>query len=190
VTADQALAELLSGNLRYIGQQPHMAHRTAERRAEIAPGQHPIAVVVCCSDSRVPPEVVFDQGLGDLFVVRQAGGTVGGLALGSIVYGVTHLRAPLVVVLGHSRCGAITAVVDGREATGHLGKVLAAIRPSVEQARALGGDLVETAVRAHTQRTVALLRDNTELAALEQTRTLKITGAHYDLVTGLVTLVP
>ncbi|MCY3023993.1 MAG: carbonic anhydrase [Planctomycetota bacterium] len=190
MTAEQALSELLSGNLRFIGGQYADGRRNAARRVEVAAGQHPCAVVLGCSDSRVPPEVVFDQGLGDLFVVRQAGHTVGGLAMGSIIYAVEHLHVPLIVVLGHSKCGAIAAAAEGHNVTGSHRKVIEALKPSVDQARAHGGDLLDAAVRVHIQRTVALLKADAVLGPLEKGGMLKITGARYDLETGVVTLVP
>src|SRR3954471_10120329 len=115
VDADQALHQLMAGNKRFVA--GHLRTRDEPpRRVELANGQKPVAVIVSCSDSRVPPELVFDQDLGDIFVVRTAGQVVGDLELGSIEYAVEHLGTRLIVVLGHARCGAVMAAVNGGEA--------------------------------------------------------------------------
>ena len=114
-----------------------------ERRKELVEGQHPFAIILCCSDSRVPPEVIFDQGLGDLFIVRTAGNVFDNIALGSIEYAVEHLEVPLLVVLGHGQCGAVTATVEGGHAPGHISNVVEAIQPAVVKAYDLGTGIVE-----------------------------------------------
>ena len=109
---DAALARLLEGNARYVESRAARPDQTPERRAEVATVQHPFALVLGCADSRVPPEIVFDQGLGDLFVIRVAGNVLDDQVLASIEYGVEHLHIPLVIVLGHERCGAVVATID------------------------------------------------------------------------------
>lgn len=118
------LAMLLEGNQRFQHGQSLHPHLTHERIEEIAKSQHPVAVVISCSDSRVPPELVFDQGLGDLFVVRTAGNTLSELELGSVEYAVEHLHVGLIVVMGHEQCGAIKAVVEGSKEEGDLAVLL------------------------------------------------------------------
>ena len=119
ITGAEAMQKLLEGNARFVsGNVSHQDQYVLERRSELISSQHPFAIVVGCSDSRVPPEAVFDQGLGDIFVVRTAGQVLDNASLGSIEYAVEHLGVPLVVVLGHDSCGAVTAAVKGGEAPG------------------------------------------------------------------------
>ena len=139
VNPEKALAALIEGNRRYQAQHVTHPHQNAARRAELAAGQHPIAAVLSCADSRVPPEIVFDQGLGDLFVVRVAGNITDDVVLGSLEYAVEHLGVPLVVVLGHYKCGAIQAAVEGGTPHDHVASLVAALKPSVEAVRPEGG---------------------------------------------------
>ncbi len=132
---DQALQTLLDGNKRFAaGRQLH-PNQGKERRDEVAKGQKPFAIIVGCSDSRIPPEILFDQGIGDLFIIRLAGNIVDDMALGSIEYAADHLGSRLVVVLGHSKCGAVTATAQGGEAHGHIGSIVKAIAPAVDRAK-------------------------------------------------------
>ena len=157
-TPDQALERLLAGNQRYVAARQKYPDQTAARRAELSGGQHPFAIVLGCADSRVPPEVIFDQGLGDLFVVRVAGNVVDDVVLGSIEYAAAHLHTSLVVVLGHSKCGAVGATIAGGELEGHLPDLAAAIQPAVDQARSLPGDLLDNAVVANATMVAEQLR--------------------------------
>ena len=179
-----ALAE---GNRRYVASKATHPHQTDARRTEVATGQNPIAVIVSCSDSRVPPEVVFDQGLGDLFVIRVAGNTLDDLCLGSIEYAVEHLHVPLVVVLGHERCGAVSAAVAGGDAPGHIHAVVEALRPAVEKVKDQPGDKVDNVVRENVREVVESLRTSEPFLA-KAVREGKVTlvGARYDLDTGVV----
>jgi carbonic anhydrase len=122
-TADAALKLLKDGNARFV-EGKIAAKDIAPRRAQLAKGQHPFAIILTCADSRVPPELVFDQGLGDLFVLRVAGNITDPFILGSIEYGVEHLHAPLIVVLGHENCGAVAAALTKVEFRGNLGKLI------------------------------------------------------------------
>lgn len=153
-------------------------------------GQNPVAVILGCSDSRVPPEIIFDQGLGDLFVVRLAGNILSRVALGSIEYAAAHLETSLVMVLGHSQCGAITAAAEGKPLEGNLPLVAAAIQPALEVARAEPGDLVTNAAKANS-RLVAeqLMRSGPVLLGRINAGKLKIVGAYYDLETGAVQII-
>jgi carbonic anhydrase len=160
---------------------------SATRREDLAKGQHPFAVVVGCADSRVAPEIVFDQGLGDLFVVRVAGQVLSDPDLASIEYAVEHLGARTVVVLGHERCGAVKAVVEGGELHGHLPSFVPAIAPAVARARAEGGDVLDRAVRANVERLVAeLTRCEPILAENAYFGHVQFVGARYDLDSGEV----
>jgi carbonic anhydrase len=187
VTADQAWQRLDDGNRRFASGHGNAVANYSSRRAEVAKGQQPFAVIVSCSDSRVGPEVVFDQGLGDLFVVRTAGHVVDDEALGSIEYAVEHLGSPLIVVLGHSRCGAVSAAVEGGTPEGHIGAVTSAIRPAVEQTRGMPGDAVDNAVRANVRDVVQQLQGSGPiLSEFVHENKLKVVGARYDLDTGRV----
>lgn len=191
VTPDEALQELMAGNRRFVDGLPASRHGVAHRRAELATGQKPFAVLVCCSDSRVGPEVVFDQGLGDIFVIRTAGEVVDDIGLASIEYAVEHLGTPLVVVLGHERCGAVTAALAGGEAPGHIGALLKAIQPAVGESKGEPGDPVDNAVRAQVRDVVRQLRSAVPiLSELVHEGKVKVVGARYDLDTGAVEVVP
>jgi len=148
-----------------------------------------VAVILGCADSRVPPEVIFDQGLGDLFVVRVAGNVVDDIVLGSIEYAAAHLHTPLIVVLGHFRCGAVGATVAGGELEGHLPGLAAAIQPAVDRVKGLPGDLVDHAVRANARMVADQLESSAPvLAELVEAGRLKIVATCYDLDTGAVEL--
>jgi carbonic anhydrase len=191
VSPDQALKRLMRGNARFVS--GHLAHagpeEIAEARGAVAKGQNPFAIIVGCSDSRVGPEIVFDQGVGDLFVVRTAGEVVDAAALGSIEYAVEHLGSPLIVVLGHERCGAVSAAVAGAKEPGHIAVVLRAIEPAVKQTKGKPGDPVENAVRAQALDVARQLQTAEPiLAERVQSGKLKIVAARYDLDTGKVEL--
>jgi carbonic anhydrase len=192
LTPDQALVLLKKGNRRFVSDSAECLKNLQARRVEIAGGQTPVAAVVACSDSRVPPELLFGRGLGELFVIRDAGNTVDTVGLGSIQYAVEHLGVPLVVVLGHRRCGAVQAAVavvqENATFPGSIGQMVEPIVPAVLQARSQEGDLVENAVRENVRRTVTRLRTSTEpilLKPLHEAR-LRIVGARYDLDDGNV----
>ena len=186
-TMDRSLERLLEGNRRCLECGPHHPRQDAGRRAEVAAGQHPFAVIVGCSDSRIPPEVVFDKGLGDLFVVRLAGNVVDDMALGSVEYAVEHLGTRLVVVLGHARCGAVTAAVNHGDAPGHVHSIVKAILPAIEKARGMPGDLVDNAIRVN----VAMVADRIRacepiLAPMARGGEIRVVEAYYDVTTGKV----
>ena len=187
LSAEQALRNLKDGNKRYVESIMDHPRQTAQRRTGIAKSQHPFAMILSCSDSRVPPEVIFDQGLGDLFVVRTAGNIADDIALGSLEYGAEHLGVKLIVVLGHERCGAVDATVKGGAAPGHIATLVEAIRPAVEQSKANPGDPVHNAVRANVKRVVSQL-ESSEPVLSERVRqgTLRIVAARYDLDSGAV----
>jgi len=195
LTPDQSLAKLKGGNVVFLADKPRNSPMDSDRRMEIARGQIPFAVLVGCSDSRVSPELLFDTGLGELFIVRNAGNTVDTVALGSIQYGVAVLGVPLIVVLGHERCGAVEAAlaVVQKNATfpGSIGTMIEPIVPAALTAASSGGlkgdDLLDAAVRENVRRIVNRLRTS-EPVLLEPLRAgkLKIVGARYDLDDGKV----
>ncbi|HVM60396.1 MAG TPA: carbonic anhydrase [Verrucomicrobiae bacterium] len=187
ITADDALARLKAGNERFVAGNLSHPNATPDRRADVARGQAPFAIIVGCSDSRVGPEVVFDQGLGDIFVVRTAGNVVDDVALGSIEYAADHLGAPVILVLGHTRCGAVAAAVAGGEAPGHIGSIVEKIEPAVRETKGMPGDPVDNAVRANVRRVVLHLRGASPiLSKLAKAGKLKVVGACYNLDSGRV----
>src|SRR5262245_48102105 len=187
VTADEALKLLSEGNERFVSGHPRSRAGDVARRAELAQSQAPFAVVVCCSDSRVAPELVFDQGLGDLFVVRTAGEVLGDPGVGSIEYAVEHLHAPLVVVVGHERCGAGSAAAAGGVAPGHVASIVKALQPAVQASRGQPGDAVDNAVKENVRELVEQLRTSEPiLSEFAHAGKLAIVGAYYDLDTGKV----
>jgi carbonic anhydrase len=199
ITAADALRRLQDGNRRFVaGEHGHDAMTHEARRLEFVDGQAPIAVVLGCADSRVPVEIVFDQGLGDLFVIRVAGNIVAPSQIGSVEFAAERFGTPLVVVLGHTRCGAIQATLDAlRQPAGlpsqNLGSIVNRIRPSIEGllTTALRDDreaLAREAVRANVRVSVEALRHGSALIErLTERGALRILGAEYALETGVVT---
>lgn len=192
LTPDQALARLKAGNDLYLTDSPVRAVEGRLRRLALARTQEPFAVLVSCSDSRVPPELLFGRGLGELFIVRNAGNTVDTVALGSIEYAVSQLGVPLVVVMGHERCGAVdaavSAVTKGVRYPGSIGRMIEPIIPAVLTAQGRPGDLLDNAVRQNVSAVVGRLRTASEPMLLDPLKagTLKIVGARYDLDDGKV----
>ena len=190
LNADQSLKRLLDGNQRYVTGAVTRPDQSMERRQELVKGQKPFAIILCCSDSRVPPEIVFDQGLGDLFIVRTAGNVFDNIALGSLEYAAEHLKVPLLVVLGHAKCGAVSATVQGGHAPGHIFSVVEAISPAVEKAKEQQGDTLNNAVRINASMIAERLRSSEPIIAERVKKgELKIVAARYDLETGAVELI-
>lgn len=191
ITPDSALAELKTGNKHHVAHRYQHPHETLDRQRQLVSGQHPHAEILSCSDSRVPPEIVFDQGLGDLFIVRVAGNVASDTELGSLEYGAEHLHVPLIVVLGHESCGAVTAAVQGGPPEGHIGSLVDLIKPAVEKTRGMSGDPVSNAVRMNVELVVKQLRTSTPiLSELVAHGKIKIVGAVYSVETGAVTWLP
>ncbi|MEV6811916.1 carbonic anhydrase [Micromonospora sp. NPDC051296] len=187
----RALAELTAGNRRFVTGVLRHPHQDAGRRAAVAAEQHPFAVIVGCSDSRLAAEIIFDRGLGDLFVVRTAGHTVGPEVLGSVEYAVAVLRTPLVVVLGHDSCGAVQAARDavatGTRPPGHLRAVVDAVVPSLRRAQDAGVDELDRIVDIHIAQTVeAMLASSEALAAEVAAGRCAVVGMSYRLAAGEV----
>ncbi len=187
MTGQEVWEKLLDGNARFAKNKMMHPHETPEYRTTLSTGQHPHAVILSCSDSRVPPEIVFDEGLGDLFIIRVAGNIVSDDVLGSIEYGAEHLHIPLLVVMGHESCGAVTAASKGYEEDDHIKILLKEIEPAVEKAREKKGNLVENAIAENVKYVVDKLKHSGPvLSKLYEEGKLKIIGARYDLDTGLV----
>lgn len=180
--AVEPLDRLIQGNERYVNSATVCHEDWSAKRMALVQNQKPFAVIVACSDSRVPPEIVFDQTLGELFIVRVAGNIVDHFAIGSIEYGVSVLGANLVVVLGHSNCGAVDAALKGMKFDNHIQEVLDDIQPSIKE-----GDSLEKAIKANVGTVVNLLRTSKPtLVEKVQKGTLSVVGGYYDLATGKV----
>ncbi len=148
---EMALQRLLAGNRRFAQHNPDYPHQSQQRVQEVAQAQHPFAVILSCADSRVPAEIIFDQGIGDIFDVRIAGNIATPEAIGSLEYAVALLETPLLMVLGHERCGAVTAAVQNKPLPGDIGSFVKAILPAVDQVKAQPGDMVENVVTANVR---------------------------------------
>jgi carbonic anhydrase len=188
--AQEALKRLRLGNRRFADGQLQHPCLSPARRAELAEGQHPFATIFGCVDSRVPPELVFDCGLGELFVVRTAGHVLDSASLGSIQFGVAELGIPLILVLGHGRCGAIKATIElvekQEQAPGRIASLVEGLAPALDLAKAQAGDLVDNCVRANTELSVGALRQAPLLAEALAAGSLQVVGGRYDLGSGLV----
>lgn len=189
--AKRSLERLMQGNLRFVADLTSKVHRDGERRVEIAKGQHPIAIVVCCSDSRVPPEQVFDVGLGDIFVIRVAGNVLDAIGLGSIEYAAAHLQVPLVVILGHERCGAVTAAISGDTAPGHVLAITDMIQRHLAGSRPVAGDTLDQAICLNAQKVAEQVATSAPiLKELVATGKLGVVAMRYDLDDGVVKVLP
>lgn len=186
---EAALQKLLDGNQRFVQHQPLYPDQSASRVQEVSQAQHPFATVLSCADSRVPVELVFDQGVGDIFDVRVAGNIATPETVGSIEYAVALLGTPVLMVLGHERCGAVTAAVDNKPLPGDIGSFVKAILPALERVKTAPGDLVDNAVTANVEYQIEQLKRSPLIGERLEAGTLKIVGGRYDLDTGRVTLV-
>jgi carbonic anhydrase len=189
---EEALARLVAGNKRFAEGTPRHPDQTVVHREDLSSGQKPFAAVFSCVDSRVPPELVFDQGLGDLFVIRSAGHVLDRAILGSLQYGVAELEIPLLVVMGHENCGAVNATVEavekGSGPTGtDIDALIAAIKPAVLEAEAVeADDLLDAAISANVLAVAANLAKRPILKAAVIAGDLRIVGARYDLDDGTI----
>ncbi|GIF71548.1 carbonic anhydrase [Asanoa siamensis] len=192
-TPAAALAHVLAGNARFRAGRSRHPHQTLADVRRLAAGQDPFVVVLGCADSRVAPEVLFDQGLGDVFDNRVAGNVVDAAVTGSIEYAVAEFASPLIVVLGHERCGAVVATVEsiehGTTPPGSIGALVDAIRPAVEPVLHHPGDTIENAVRANVRYQVGrLVAGSAIIRDAVAARALRVVGARYDLETAAVTV--
>ena len=184
ITPDEALNRLKAGNERFSNSKESTAKPIAARRAETAKEQHPFAIIVACADSRTAPEIVFDQNIGDLFVIRTAGGLVDDYALGSIEYAVEHLGTRLIMVLGHERCGAVTAALAAGSAPGHINSLVRDIQPAVAASKGKEGDALTNAIHENDAKVAAKIRKEAELG--EHAAEVRVVEGYYDLDTGKV----
>lgn len=190
ITSDAALQKLMDGNRRYIQQKRTFPDQARSRIVELAKGQHPFAIVLCCSDSRVVPEILFDQGLGDLFDIRVAGNVLDDAIIGTMEYAVAELGTPLVMILGHEGCGAVKAALDGKPVPGKIGSLVAAIKPAVDSIKSQPGNAWDNAVKANVKMNVNKLKQSSSIIAQAvKAGKLKVVGGRYDLDTGTVEMV-
>ncbi len=186
--SDVSLQKLMEGNERFIKEEPIHPNQTKWHRVQYSEKQEPFAVVVCCSDSRVSPEIIFDRGLGDTFVVRVAGNVVGALGMESVRFAVDNLKAPLIMVLGHQNCGAIKAALEGGGASRDIPEIAKIIDPSIDKAKKMSGDNLEHAIQLNAVGVKKKLEEDAFLKGFIDSGKLKIVSAYYDFDTGKVTL--
>lgn len=181
-----AMEQLIAGNQRYMQERLEHPNRSKEARICAASGQNPFAIIMGCSDSRVSPEIIFDQGIGDLFVVRVAGNVVGPLELDSIEFSAQYLKSSIIMVLGHESCGAIQAVINGL--TQDIEAVASLITPSLEKARNMPGSLIENTVKHNVLSVVDQLKKSPTLSKLIEAGQIDVVGGYYHFQTGGVDL--
>ncbi|MFN6567754.1 carbonic anhydrase [Dendronalium sp. ChiSLP03b] len=192
VNSNQALKYLLDGNQRFLHQRPKYPHQSLRHLQLVAKAQYPFAAILGCADSRVPAEIVFDRGLGDLFVVRVAGNVASDMAIGSLEYATAVLGTQLIVVLGHRRCGAVAEAIKNAPLPGRIGYVVESIKPALAKVNLTigAGDRNDDAVIANIQYQAEKLQQNSMiLAQLLHAGKLKIVGACYDIDTGKVSII-
>ena len=192
---DTSLQKLMDGNKRYAdGKLANKDVGSTKRQELSSKGQKPFAIVVTCSDSRVPPEILFDQGLGDIFVIRVAGNVVDPIALGSIEYGAEHLNSPLLFILGHTKCGAVTATLEATgKPEGNIGAIVKKIMPAAQTAKKKGGTkdvMLETAIHENVKNVyLDVMKNSKIIPELVHEGKLKIVGGEYDITTGKVAMI-
>lgn len=185
-TPDTALKNLVEGNQRFYQDKSLHPDRTGERRLELTAHQAPFATIVGCSDSRVAPEILFDQGIGDLFIVRVAGNVVGPIELDSIEYSVIYLHSSLIMVLGHENCGAVKAVVDGT--TKDIEAVAELIQPAAQATQKEKKDRLEKTIKLNAKMVADQLQKSPVLSKMIAEKKLSVVGGYYDFHTGKVEL--
>lgn len=186
-TADEVLQILIDGNKRFVTEKMLHQNHSKSRRDELKDGQQPIATILTCSDSRVPPVDIFDQGLGDLFVVRVAGNIAGDHALGSIEYGVAHLHTPLVIIMGHGSCGAIAAVASGATLEGHIATLTPTIQAALKNVKETEKDRINLAAKELAKQVAERVATSEPVIAdLVHSGKTRVIPAYYDFETGKV----
>lgn len=188
-TPEEALEELMKGNERFINDKVTNKNRSLSRIQEVAKGQNPFAILLSCADSRVPVEILFDQGFGDVFVVRNAGNIATPEEIGSIEFGSLVLGAKVIVVLGHGSCGAVKASVEGKPVPGKIQSVLDSINPALANLKPEEKKDLPTAIKANVKYQVETLKKSPVINQLIEENKLKVAGGYYDLKTAKVSLV-
>lgn len=188
--AEQALAKLLAGNEKYLSGSITPNVGDSLRKDLAVNGQHPYAIVITCSDSRVPAELIFDSSIGDIFVIRTAGNVVSDFEIGSVEYGAEHLGSPLVLVLGHTNCGAVTAATEDGEAGGKIQSIVDEISPSVKKAKDAGaGDVLSTAIEFNVMNSVNKILSSDIIKELKEEGKVDVIGGVYDISKGTITII-
>jgi len=187
---DAALQMLIDGNQRFVNRMRQNPNQDFTRITAVAQSQTPFAAILGCADSRFPSEIIFDQGFGDLFVCRVAGNVATSEEIGSLEFGTLVLGAKVLMVIGHERCGAVKAAIEGGELPGQIGSLTKAIKPAVQMSKNQPGDSVENAVKANVRLQANRLKASPVINQLIEEGKLKIVGGYYDLDTGAVEIVP
>ena len=191
LSPEESLKKLIEGNKRFVSGKTIKPNQSEIKIKELAKGQKPFAVIVGCSDSRVPNEIIFDQGLGDLFVIRTAGQVSSYASWGSMEFATAVLGAKLILVLGHTKCGAVAAACTVPEVPGHIVTLINAIKPAAELAKEMKGDHIENTVKVNVAMQIeALSKLEPVLSKRYTKKEIKIMGAVYDLETGKVEFLP
>ena len=189
-----ALDRLMAGNQRFVDAQMQHPDQDPDHRLKLSSqGQQPFATILTCSDSRLPPELLFDQGLGDLFVARVAGNIVDPALLGSVEYAVGHLKTPLIVVIGHEKCGAVQATLESiqhhQTPHGDIAALVTAITPAVAVAEQRPGDLLDNTIRANAEQSLDAIKKSSELTGPLAAGQLKAIAAYYSIDDGRISLI-
>lgn len=188
--AEQALEKLMSGNEKYLSGDITPDIGASLRKDLAKNGQHPYAIVITCSDSRVPAELIFDSSIGDIFVIRTAGNVVSDFEIGSVEYGAEHLGSPLVFVLGHTNCGAVTAATEGGEAEGKIQAIVDEIEPSVQKAKDAGAeDVLTKAIELNVMNSVDKILSSEIINELKEEGKVEVIGGVYDINTGTISII-
>jgi carbonic anhydrase len=190
ITPDQALQLLIDGNQRFVNAMRQFPNQDFTRITQVAPSQSPFAAILGCADSRFPAEILFDRGVGDIFVCRVAGNVATPEEIGSVEFGTLVLGAKVVLVVGHENCGAVKAAIQGGTLPGEIGSLTQAILPAVQMSQNQPGDSVANAVKANIRLQANRLKASPVIDQLIQQGTLKIFGAYYDLDTAVVEILP
>jgi carbonic anhydrase len=190
LTPAAALQRLMDGNQRFVERRRQNPNQDLARVREVAQTQTPYAAILGCADSRFPSEIIFDQGIGDLFVCRVAGNVATPEEIGSLEFGTAVLKAKVLMVVAHERCGAVKATIEGASVPGQIGSLLAAIQPAVESTRNQPGDRLENACKENARLQARRLKDSPVISQLVDENKLRVVAAYYDLDTGTVTILP
>ena len=188
LSAEDAIQKLKDGNKRFVKAKSQHPDESKERRNEMLKGQHPFVVILSCSDSRVPPELIFDQGLGDIFEIRNAGNVLNEHVIGSIEYAVMHCGVKLIVIMGHQDCGAIAATLSGVSETKYIKALEDSIKPAIDDCKEQGLEInSDNVVKAHVMQDIEeLMAQDTELVKYMKEHDVKIVPAYYHLDSGKV----
>lgn len=189
MSPDEALQRLMDGNQRFIGGKPRNPNQSLARLREVAQTQKPFAALLTCADSRIPAEILFDQGFGDLFMCRVAGNVVTPEEMGSLEFGTLVLGAKLLMVMGHKRCGAVDATIKGAQVPGQIASLLDAIKPALQMSRSLDKDRLESTTKANVLVQVENLKKSPVISQLIKENKLKVVGGYFDFDTGVVSMV-